>query len=251
MYYTKSWSKIFLHSVTSSTEQHHWKWCLRRHWCVWALSFFSQALLKSIFAHLTGIWYSTFKSFQQLEVSWIKHMSLSFLKLYDLVKVLRKLWSSWKEFPPEKWKINHIKIKKKKKGTEALSVSAENGWAWPWPGQKPNCAVEAGDSDLFQEGAQARWHWKPVQPRTPGTCTRVKLSKFNGVLFSSVTQLCPTLCDPMNHSMPGLPVHHQLPEFTQTHVHRVGDAIQPSHPLSFSSPPALNLSQHQGLASHF
>ena len=115
MYYTKSWSKIFLHSVTSSTEQHHWKWCLRRHWCVWALSFFSQALLKSIFAHLTGIWYSTFKSFQQLEVSWIKHMSLSFLKLYDLVKVLRKLWSSWKEFPPEKWKINHIKIKKKKK----------------------------------------------------------------------------------------------------------------------------------------
>ena len=50
--------------------------------------------------------------------------------------------------------------------------------------------------------------------------------------FSSVTQSCPTLCDPMNHSMPGLPVHHQLPEFTQTHVHRIGDAIQPSHPLS-------------------
>ena len=53
------------------------------------------------------------------------------------------------------------------------------------------------------------------------------------VQFSSVAQLCPTLCDPMNRSMPGLPVHHQLPEFTQTHVHRVGDAIQPSHPLSF------------------
>ena len=51
----------------------------------------------------------------------------------------------------------------------------------------------------------------------------------------------------MNHSMPGLPVHHQLPEFTQTHVHRVGDTIQPSHPLSSPSPPALNLSQHQGL----
>ena len=61
--------------------------------------------------------------------------------------------------------------------------------------------------------------------------------------FSSVAQSCPTLCDPMNHSTPGLPVHHQLPEFTQTHVHRVGDAIQPSHPLSSSSPPALNLSQ--------
>ena len=65
--------------------------------------------------------------------------------------------------------------------------------------------------------------------------------------FSSVTQLCPTLCDPMNCSTPGLPVHHQLPEFTQTHVHWVGDAIQPSHPLSSPSPPALNPSQHQGL----
>ena len=62
-----------------------------------------------------------------------------------------------------------------------------------------------------------------------------------------VTQSCPTLCDPMNHSMPSLPVHHQLPEFTQTHVHWVDDAIQPSHPLSSSSPPAFNLPQHQGL----
>ena len=67
------------------------------------------------------------------------------------------------------------------------------------------------------------------------------------VQFSSVDQLCPTLCDPMNRSRPGLPVHHQLPEFTQTHVHQVGDAIQPSHPLSSPSLPALNLSQHQGL----
>ena len=64
--------------------------------------------------------------------------------------------------------------------------------------------------------------------------------------FSSVTQSCPTLCDPMNRSTPGLPVHHQLPEFTQIHVHRVSDAIQPSHPL-LSPSPALNLSQHQGL----
>ena len=63
----------------------------------------------------------------------------------------------------------------------------------------------------------------------------------------SVTQLCPTLCDPMNLSTPGLPVHYKLPEFTQTHVHRVSDAIQPSHPLSSPSPPAFNLSQHQGL----
>ena len=65
--------------------------------------------------------------------------------------------------------------------------------------------------------------------------------------FSSVAQPCPTLCNPMNHRCaPGLPVHHQLPEFTQTHVHRVGDAIQPSHPLLFPSP-ALNPSQHQSL----
>ena len=63
--------------------------------------------------------------------------------------------------------------------------------------------------------------------------------------FSVVAQSCPTLCDPMNRSTPGLPVHHQLPEFTQTHVHRVGDAIQPSHPLSSPSPPTFNLSQHQ------
>ena len=69
----------------------------------------------------------------------------------------------------------------------------------------------------------------------------------NSVQFSSVAQSCPTLCDPMNRSTPGLPVHHQLPEFTQTHVHRVGDAIQPSHPLSSPSPPAPNPSQHQSL----
>ena len=65
--------------------------------------------------------------------------------------------------------------------------------------------------------------------------------------FSSVAQSCPTLCDPMNHSTAGLPAHHQLLEFTQTHVHWVSDAIQPSHPLWSPSPPALNLSQHQGL----
>ena len=65
--------------------------------------------------------------------------------------------------------------------------------------------------------------------------------------FSSVAQSCPTLCDPMNSSTPGLPVHHQLLEFTQTHVHRVGDVIQPSQPLSSPSTPDPNPSQHQGL----
>ena len=67
------------------------------------------------------------------------------------------------------------------------------------------------------------------------------------VEFSAVTQSCPTLCDPVNCSTPGLPVHHQLPEFTQTHLHRVGDAIQPSHPLPSPSPPVPNPSQHQSL----
>ena len=70
---------------------------------------------------------------------------------------------------------------------------------------------------------------------------------ISSVQFSSVIQSCPTLCDPMNHSMPGLPIHHQLPEFTQTHVHQVSDAIQPSHPRSSPSPPAPSPSQHQSL----
>ena len=73
------------------------------------------------------------------------------------------------------------------------------------------------------------------------------VAPFSSVQFSSVAQSCPTLCDPMNSSTPGLPVHHQLPEFTQTHIHRVSDAIQPSHPLSSPSPPAPNPSQHQSL----
>ena len=67
------------------------------------------------------------------------------------------------------------------------------------------------------------------------------------ILVNSVAQLCQTPCNPMDCSMPGLPVHHQLPELAQTHVHRVGDAFQPSHPLSCTSPPAFNLSWHQGL----
>ena len=78
-------------------------------------------------------------------------------------------------------------------------------------------------------------------------CHCLIFTLLSSVHFSSVAQLCPILCDAMNYSMPGLPVHHQLLEFTQTHVHWVGDTIQPSHPLSSPSPPALNPSQHQGL----
>ena len=78
------------------------------------------------------------------------------------------------------------------------------------------------------------------------TSSSLFLTLSRSIQFSSVAQLCRTLCDPMNCSTPGLPVHCQLPEFTQTHVHWVSDAIQPSHPLPTPSPPALNLSQHQG-----
>ena len=82
----------------------------------------------------------------------------------------------------------------------------------------------------------------------PNTLTAESVPSLGStVQFSSVAQSCPTLCDPMNRSTPGLPVHHQLPEFTQTHVHHVGDAIQPSHSLLSPSPPAPNPSQHQSL----
>ena len=78
--------------------------------------------------------------------------------------------------------------------------------------------------------------------------TRLKRLSSSSVQFTSVAQSCLTLCDPMNHGTPGLPVHHQLQQFTQTHVHRVSDAIQPSHSLSSPSPPAPNPSQHQSLS---
>ena len=90
-------------------------------------------------------------------------------------------------------------------------------------------------------------HWEAP---TLGSC-KFPLTRdwptMSSVQFSSVAQSCPTLCGPMNRSTSGLPVHHQLPEFTQTHVHWVGDAIQPSYPLSSPSPPVPNPSQHQGL----
>ena len=80
-----------------------------------------------------------------------------------------------------------------------------------------------------------------------GQLGMLKDKKKGWIGFSSFAQLSPTLCDPMDCSTPGLPVHHQLLEFTQTHVYLVSDSIQPSHPLLSPSPPAFNLSQHQGL----
>ena len=89
------------------------------------------------------------------------------------------------------------------------------------------------------------WCWRRLL-RVPCTARRSNQSILKDQI-RSVDQSCPTLCDPMNRSTPGLPVPHHLPEFTQTHVHRVSDAIQPSHPLSSPSPPAPNPSQHQSL----
>ena len=94
---------------------------------------------------------------------------------------------------------------------------------WPWRSRFPHYVIRTGYFLLFVHFCMIKPFWRRLL--------------FH---FSSVAQSCPTLCDPMDHSMPGLPVHHQLPEFTQTHVHRVGDAIQPSHPLSSPSPLATN-----------
>ena len=130
-----------------------------------------------------------------------------------------------------------------------------------WKARRPMCLEQsggtwrrnrfpgglAGSGDKF--GFNSERNGLPLEQWCAGKLSLKKRYPFFFFLvqFSSVAQSCPTLCDPMNRSTPGLPVHHQLPEFTQTHVHQVGDAIQPSHPLSSPSPPAPNPSQHQGL----
>ena len=110
---------------------------------------------------------------------------------------------------------------------------------------------------IFPETEKCTWceDWECLPPLSIGTVYFPSTLRIrSAVQFSSVTQFSSDqllsrvrLCDPMNRSVPGLPVHHQLLEFTQTRVHRVGDAIQPSYPQSSPSPPALNLPQHQGL----
>ena len=90
-------------------------------------------------------------------------------------------------------------------------------------------------------------YWKDILIFGHVKCVFFSFLDYAFQLVSSVTQSCPTLCNPMHCSTPVFPVHHQLLELAQTHVHWVGDAIQPSYPLSFPSPPAVNLSQHQGL----
>ena len=101
---------------------------------------------------------------------------------------------------------------------------------------------------------EVRIWWSPSGPERKncnsekrGVSGNKKSNALKHIQFCSLAQSCPTLCDPMDCSTPSLLVHHQLPEFIQTHVHQVSDAIQPSHPLSSPSPPTFNLSQHKGL----
>ena len=128
------------------------------------------------------------------------------------------------------WTVAH-------KAPLSMELSRQEYWSWlpfPSPWNLPDPGIECRSSTLKADSLPREPPGKP-EPY------------FSSVQFSSVAQSCPTLCDPMNHSTPGLPVHHQLPEFTQTHVHWVSDAIQPSHPLLSPSPPALSPSQHQSL----
>ena len=120
---------------------------------------------------------------------------------------------------------------------------------------RPSVLWETGRTGLlraryFQETLWAQVlassHAKKKKKKKPLRSPKETSVSCDYLQFSSVAQSCPTLCNPMDCSTPGFPVHCQLPEFSQTHVHWVGDAIQPSHPLSSRSPPALNLSEHQG-----
>ena len=132
------------------------------------------------------------------------------------------------------------------------------GWSTSWNQdcwEKHHNLTYADDTTLLAENEELKSLLMKVKEESENAGLKLNIQKMkimasgpiSSVQFSSVAQSCPTLCDPMNHSTPGLPVHHQLPEFTQTHVHRVGDAIQPSHPLLSPSPPAPNPSQHQSL----
>ena len=128
----------------------------------------------------------------------------------------------------------------------------------PGSGRSPGAGIVSLLQHSCLENSTGRGAWWATVPQgcrerdqlSDGVCTHTRAFYplfCPSVQFSSVAQSCPTLCSPMNRSTPGLPVHHHLPEFTQTHVHRVRDAIQPSHPLFSPSPPAPNPSQHQNL----
>ena len=124
-----------------------------------------------------------------------------------------------------------------------------NNWYLEYTRNSQNSTVKTNKQTIQSKNSKRQEQTVHKRENIYGKETHEK--KFNiinhSVQFISVAQSCLTLCDPMKRSTPGLPVHQQLPEFTQTHVHRVSDAIQPSHPLSSPSPPAPNPSQHQSL----
>ena len=128
-------------------------------------------------------------------------------------------------------------------GSDGKESTCNAGDLGSIPGLERSPGEENGNPPQYSslENFMERGTWHRLSPWGG------KESGIHSVQFSSVAQSFPTLCDSMNCSMPGVPVHHQLPEFTQTHVHRVSDAIQPSHPLPFPSPLAPNPSQHQSL----
>ena len=119
-----------------------------------------------------------------------------------------------------------------------------SGLPFSSPGYLPDPGIEPGSPTLQADSLLSEL---PGKPSYVYVCMYMYAYLCLLHQIRSVAQSCPTLCNPMNGSTPGLPVHHQLLEFTQTHVHRVSDAIQPSHPLSSPSPPAPNPSQYQSL----
>ena len=138
--------------------------------------------------------------------------------------------------------MHHLKKKSIKNGTSSILISPNprsnflNNLLFSF--LKPSSLISPPPANIWFLCNNLKWQW---------ITEVVKIITMIMFQFSSVIQSCPTLCDPMNRSTPGLPVHHQLPEFTQIHVHQVSDAIQPSHPLLSPSPPAPNPSEHQGL----
>ena len=134
-----------------------------------------------------------------------------------------RVWSLGQEDPLEK---------------EMATNSSILAWRIPWTEEPGGQRVPKRWTRLSHTHTHTHTY-TDIHPWSP--------SSKSPIQFNSVAQLCPILCDPMNRSTPGLPVHHHLPEFTQTHIHRVSDAIQPSHPLSSPFPPAPKPSQHQSL----
>ena len=127
-------------------------------------------------------------------------------------------------------------------GSSVHEISTQEYWSglpFPSPGDLPHPGIEPGSPALQADALPSEPPGKPIY----------QAPSLDSIQFSSVAQSCPTLCDPMNSSTPGLPVHHQLQEFNQTHVHQVSDAIQPSHPLSSPSLPAPSPSQHQNFSN--